>query len=528
MLKKVRQVLGNRAALALMAGVVYLLAFMPLYRLVGTTSTVLVGLPVVVTEGLFGMWAGLLTGLLALPLSALFVTLAGGVGWDVVLRGLPGFFLMILVGAVVGRQRDLREQARWEIAERQRVEEELRKHHDHLEELVEERTAEIRRANEELEAEIAERKRAGEALRQHTAQLEALRHLGLELTAQLDLDALLHSIASRAVELSGGTSGGLFLYRPERDVMEWTVAIGVNPATIGAVLHRGEGLCGRVWETCEPLIVDDYHQWEGRVAGFEGLPFAAVMGVPVHWGEEVLGVLEVDVAPPRTFSPADAELLSLFATQAAIAIRNARLYEQAQREITERKRAEGALRESEQWLSTMLRSIGDAVIATDAKGFVTLMNPIAEDLTGWNEIEAVGKLLEDVFNIINEQTGERAENPVARVIREGVVVGLANHTVLIAKDGMRWPIADSGAPMRGEEGKIIGTVLVFRDITERRRTEQALAQRVQELERFNRLAVGRELRMIELKRQINELSEQLGKEPPYDVSFVEENMVGGA
>jgi len=103
------------------------------------------------------------------------------------------------------------------------------------------------------------------------------------------------------------------------------------------------------------------------------------------------------------------------------------------RQITaERQRVERALQESEQWLSTTLRSIGDGVIATDAKGLVTLKNPIAEGLTGWAEAEAVGKPLEDVFDITNEQTGERAENPVARVLREGVVVGLANHTVLIA------------------------------------------------------------------------------------------------
>ena len=142
---------------------------------------------------------------------------------------------------------------------------------------------------------------------------------------------------------------------------------------------------------------------------------------------------------------------------------------------TERKRAEEALRESEQWFSTTLRSIGDAVIATDAQGLVTLMNPVAEDLTGWDEAVAVGKPLEGVFDIINEQTGERAENPVARVLREGVVVGLANHTVLIAKDGMKRPIADSGAPMIDDAGNIIGTVMVFRDITERKRAEEALA-----------------------------------------------------
>ena len=135
-----------------------------------------------------------------------------------------------------------------------------------------------------------------------------------------------------------------------------------------------------------------------------------------------------------------------------------------------------ALWQSEQWLNTTLRSIGDAVITTDAQGKVSLMNPVAEGLTGWNEAQAMGKPLENSFNIINEQTGERAKNPVTRVLKEGVVVGLANHTALIAKDGTRRSIADSGAPIKNEKGDIIGTVMVFRDITERKRAEEALRQ----------------------------------------------------
>jgi diguanylate cyclase (GGDEF)-like protein/PAS domain S-box-containing protein len=174
-----------------------------------------------------------------------------------------------------------------------------------------------------------ERQRAEEAIRQRTAQLEALRQVGLEITAQLDLDTLLRSIVSRAMALVGGTCGGLYLYRPDQDVLEWAMAVGPHLAPIGTILHRGEGLSGKAWETGQPLIVDDYQAWEGRATVYEGYPFGVVVGMPVRWGEEFLGVLNVLADPPRTFSPADAELLSLFATQAAIAIRNARLYEEA-------------------------------------------------------------------------------------------------------------------------------------------------------------------------------------------------------
>ncbi len=173
-----------------------------------------------------------------------------------------------------------------------------------------------------------------------------------------------------------------------------------------------------------------------------------------------------------------------------------KMVEELRLEITERNRAEEALRhKSEQYLCTTLKSISDAVIATDAKGLVTLMNFVAEDLTGWDEAETVGGPLEDVFNIINEQTGERAENPVARVLREGVIVGLANDTVLIARDGTKRPIADSGAPIRDEQGNIIGIVIVFRDITEIKGMQERLV-RSEKLAVLGELAggVGHELR----------------------------------
>lgn len=135
---------------------------------------------------------------------------------------------------------------------------------------------------------------------------------------------------------------------------------------------------------------------------------------------------------------------------------------------------ERRLKESQQWLTTTLKSIGDAVIATDINGCVIFMNPIAESLTGWTQKEASGKHLKKIFNIINEKTGKQVDDPVTRVLREGIVVGLANHTLLISKDGTRRSIDDSGAPIKDENGKIIGVVLVFRDVSEKRRIEQEL------------------------------------------------------
>jgi PAS domain S-box-containing protein len=142
--------------------------------------------------------------------------------------------------------------------------------------------------------------------------------------------------------------------------------------------------------------------------------------------------------------------------------------------LTERaQRAETGERASREQLLTTLRSIGDAVIATDPSGRVTFMNEVAQELTGWKLGEAEGKDLREVFHIINEETRQEVESPVTEVLREGVIVGLANHTLLIAQDKREIPIDDSGAPIRDEEGNIIGVVLVFRNITERRQAEEA-------------------------------------------------------
>ena len=149
---------------------------------------------------------------------------------------------------------------------------------------------------------------------------------------------------------------------------------------------------------------------------------------------------------------------------------------------------EDALRHSEESLAITLHSIGDAVIATDAAGRVARMNPTAERLTGWALAEASGRPLADVFRIVNADTRAPADDPAQLVLEHGAIVELTSHTVLVARDGREYRIADSAAPIRDSRGRLAGVVLVFSDITEQDRVRQALATTVEMLERTGALA----------------------------------------
>ncbi len=185
------------------------------------------------------------------------------------------------------------------------------------------------------------------------------------------------------------------------------------------------------------------------------------------WASVVLTALRNDDGALRGFAKVTRNM-----TERRQAEENARrlLEEEAARRGAESKAHEAELarreeRRQREQLHVTLSSIGDAVIVTDAAGLITFVNPVGEKLTGWRADEAFGKPLQDVFRIINEHTRQTVENPVTKVFREGNIVGLANHTLLIAKNGDEYLIDDSGAPIRSD-GVIAGVVLVFRDATD--------------------------------------------------------------
>lgn len=148
-------------------------------------------------------------------------------------------------------------------------------------------------------------------------------------------------------------------------------------------------------------------------------------------------------------------------------------------DITASREAEEQIRYNEALFRTTLYSIGDGVITTNSLGQIRQMNPVAESLTGWTEKDAFGRPLSEVFKIINEDSRLPVPDPVEKVLKEGKVIGLANHTLLISRDGKEIPISDSGAPIKDEEGNITGVVLVFHDQSVERAARRKLEERKQ-------------------------------------------------
>jgi PAS domain S-box-containing protein len=158
------------------------------------------------------------------------------------------------------------------------------------------------------------------------------------------------------------------------------------------------------------------------------------------------------------------------------------------------KASENAEREQRRWFEATLASIGDGVITTDLEGRILHANRIAQSLLGWAEPVIAGRPLDEVFRVVDELTREKAESPVRRVLREGAVVSLAEHSVLIARDGSEIPIDDSGAPIRGPDGKITGTVIVFRDVSARRHADETMRLLASIVESSQDAIMGQDLR----------------------------------
>jgi PAS domain S-box-containing protein len=236
---------------------------------------------------------------------------------------------------------------------------------------------------------------------------------------------------------------------------------------------------------------------DGRVTEFNER-YLAMWGLPrerVEFGEHarLIDLCAPKLMDPEAYKIRAAEVRASLPLQSDILeLKDGRTYERLSaiqyldgqnvgrvwtfRDVTAQKRAESELRQQREWFQVTLASIGDSVITTDTQGRVTFLNPIAERMTGWTTAEALGLPLDSVFRIVNEYSLKGGENPIGRVLRNGATIGLANHTSLIARNGTEISIEDSAAPIRDLNGNVCGAVMVFHDVTTRRRAELALRE----------------------------------------------------
>jgi PAS domain S-box-containing protein len=334
--------------------------------------------------------------------------------------------------------------------------------------------AKVTRDLTERRAAEDERLRLGLAARE---RIRALAELSEALAATLSIDEVARVVAERGSSFARGDACTLHLLDEKTANLELIAERGCNPTVLehfrrisrdsrNPIYPVGAGTAPGVW-------VENAEQYDALLPSVArvqpaGQRVEAFWCVPLVAEGRTIGMMAVGFHQPHRFSDEEREFVGTFARQCAQALARARSVE-AERDaaaVADRLRAS---------LATTLRSIGDALIATDSNGRITLMNGVAERLTGWSEPEARGQPLVDVFHIVNEHTRAPVPDPVARVLQTGGIVGLSNHTVLLARGGHEIPIDDSGAPIRGESGTIDGVVLVFRDVIERKREEERRA-----------------------------------------------------
>ncbi|AGA28643.1 PAS domain S-box protein [Singulisphaera acidiphila] len=309
---------------------------------------------------------------------------------------------------------------------------------------------------------ITERKQAEAARAERSRLAEFGREIGLVITESATHGEMLDRCVEATVRHLDGAFARIWTADEAGTLLELRASAGIYTHLDGAHarIPVGRFKIGTIARERRPhltnAVLGDPHvpnqDWVKR----EGM--VAFAGFPLVVGERLVGVWAMFAR--HALSDEVFEAMAAVANGIAVGL--------------DRKRAMEAVVRSEGWLATTLASIGDAVIATDGHGQVRFMNPIAEQLTGWTQGEASGRPMEEVFRILNEQTRMPAEHPVARVIREGVIVGLANHTVLIAREGAETPIEDSAAPIRDDQGAVVGVVMVFRNVAEQRRSELLL------------------------------------------------------
>jgi len=295
--------------------------------------------------------------------------------------------------------------------------------------------------------------------RQRADELDALRKTMAEVNAELELSSLLQAIVERSADLLASSGGELGLYNEPNQEIEIVVSYNLGEDYVGLRHRLGEGAMGKVALTKEPLIIKDYQTWEGRLTQYTRI--RAVIAAPLLIGGRLVGVFtSVSMDPARRFDDADLNLLSMFGQQAAIAIENARLFNQAQLEINERKRFEEEILRQKEYFEALFVNSPVAVTTADLDGVIVSWNPTAEKLFGYSSQEVVGVNLDDI--VANDASiRDEAERNTRDVIKKGRVQSITKRT---RKDGSMVDVELLALPVI-VGGEKVGFISIYVDIT---------------------------------------------------------------
>ena len=376
----------------------------------------------------------------------------------------------------------------------------------------------------ELEREILKIKQSEKMLRRQNEYLTALHETSLGLIDHLDKEELLEAVLQRAAKLTGTEHGYIYLSEPGENAIQMQVGMGFFKGQLGLRVKKGEGIGGKVWKTEQPVVVADYRSWEGRLSDSSLDKLHSVVGIPLKDRSRVHGVIGLaSVKPGRRFEDEDIVVLGRFAELALVALDKAKLYAEVRRELTERKRTEATLRESEQRYRLLLESSPDPIVLYNIQGKATYVNPAFEQTFGFSSEELLGKQID----FVPPKNWPETKDAIKRML-SGKKIQLFE-TRRLTKEGRVLDVQLSSTLYYDHLGKPAGNIVTLRDISGQKQAEVELkkyhdhleelvqertaalaktnAQLEQEIEERRRAEEALRKREVELKAQSHHLEE---------------------
>lgn len=315
------------------------------------------------------------------------------------------------------------------------------------------------------------------AVQRQNASLRALHETALGLLDKIDTEELLETIIERAAALTGTAHGYIYLLDHDRQIMEMRVGKGFFSKQLGRAVRMGEGMGGGVWQAEKPILVPDYSNWHGRLDDptLDGL--RGIVGIPLRsdrqvWG--VIGLAHVDTG--RQFDQEDVAILERFAALALLALEKATLYSTVKRELAERRKAEARIRESEQRYLSFLESSPDPIVVYDMQGVATYVNPAFEQTFGFSRHALLGKQID----FVPEACWPETKAAIDRMLSGKKIIMF--ETKRLAQDGRVLNVQISSTLFKDRNGRPVGNIVTLRDISARKKAENAIQQYQDQLE----------------------------------------------